>query len=109
MIELAKLDNGELIYGTYEECEAYADKVDSWVIKYMDHVNPSTVYKNFKYVEFDSPLKYNEIDSKCPFILYNKVWIIELKVSDLSNQEKEIYNLHKKVKHKKMPWWKNEI
>jgi len=48
MIELAKLDNGELIYGTYEECEAYADKVDSWVIKYMDHVNPSTVYKNSK-------------------------------------------------------------
>ena len=36
MIELAKLDNGELIYGTYEECEAYADKVDSWVIKYME-------------------------------------------------------------------------
>ena len=57
MIELAKLDNGELIYGTYEECEAYADKVDSWVIKYMDHVNPSTVYKNFKYVgnEMSSP------------------------------------------------------
>ena len=50
MIEIAKLDNGELIYGTYEECEAYADKVESWVIKYFDHVNPSTVYNKFKWV-----------------------------------------------------------
>ena len=49
-MELAKLDYGELIYVTYEECEAYADKVDSWVIRYFDHVNPSTVYKNFKYI-----------------------------------------------------------
>ena len=49
-MELAKLDNGELIYGTYEVCEQYADKVDSWVIRYFDHVNPSTVYKNFKYI-----------------------------------------------------------
>ena len=50
MIELATLDNGDLIYGTYEECEAYAEEKDSWVIKYFDHVNPSTVYKNFKYI-----------------------------------------------------------
>ena len=50
MTEIAKLDNGELIYGTYEECEAYADKVESWVIKYFDHVNPSTVYNKFKWV-----------------------------------------------------------
>ena len=50
MIELAKLDNGELSYGTYEECEDYAEKQNSWVIRYMDHINPSTVYKNFKYV-----------------------------------------------------------
>ena len=50
MIELAKLDNGELIYGTYEECEAYAEEQNSCVDRYLDHVNPSTVYKNFKYV-----------------------------------------------------------
>tara|TARA_Y100000361_G_C11054752_1_gene287246 strand:- start:2 stop:310 length:309 start_codon:yes stop_codon:yes gene_type:complete len=81
----------------------------SYYNKYIKDQQVPEIYKNFEYVEFDSPLKYNEIDSKCPFILYNKVWIIELKVSDLSNQEKEIYNLHKKVKHKKMPWWKNEI
>ena len=49
-MEIAKLDNGELIYGTYEECEAYADKVESWVIRYFDHVNPSTVYNKFKWV-----------------------------------------------------------
>ena len=49
-IEKAQLGNKELIYGTYEECEAYADKADSWVVRYFDHVNPSTVYKNFKYV-----------------------------------------------------------
>ncbi len=50
MIELAKLDNGEFIYGTYEECEAYAEEKDSWVVRYMDHVNPSTVYNTFKWV-----------------------------------------------------------
>ena len=58
-MELAKLDNGELIYGSYEECEEYADKVDSWVIRSFDHVNPSTVYKNFKYIgkELSNPYK----------------------------------------------------
>ena len=49
-IEIARLDNGEDIYGTYEECEQYAYKQNSWVIRYYDHVNPSTVYKHFKWV-----------------------------------------------------------
>ena len=49
-IELARLDNSEYVYGTYEEVEAYADKQDTCVDRYLDHVNPSTVYKNFKYV-----------------------------------------------------------
>ena len=49
-MELAKLQNGELIYGSYEECEAYAEQQDSCVDRYFDHINPSTVYKNFKYV-----------------------------------------------------------
>ena len=31
MIELAKLQNGELVYGTYEEVEAHADKNDTCV------------------------------------------------------------------------------
>ena len=50
MIELAKLDNNELVYGTYEEVEAYADKQDTCVDRYLDHVNPSTVYNKFKWV-----------------------------------------------------------
>tara|TARA_B110000003_G_C16478171_1_gene468498 strand:+ start:60 stop:326 length:267 start_codon:yes stop_codon:yes gene_type:complete len=49
-IELAKLDNNELVYGTYEEVEAYADKQDTCVDRYLDHVNPSTVYNKFKWV-----------------------------------------------------------
>ena len=59
MIELAKLNNGELVYGTYEEVEAYADKQTTCVDLYLDHVNPSTVYKNFKYVgnEMSNPYK----------------------------------------------------
>jgi len=59
MIELAKLDNNELIYGTYEECEAYAEEKDTWVTHYFDHVNPSTVYKNFKYVGHDMSSPYS--------------------------------------------------
>ena len=58
-IEKAQLGNKELIYGTYEECEAYADKADSWVVRYFDHVNPSTVYKNFKYIGNDMSNPYS--------------------------------------------------
>jgi len=49
-MELAKLQDGQLIYGTYEECEEYADKENTCVDRYFDYINPSTVYKNFKYV-----------------------------------------------------------
>ena len=49
-MELAKLQDGQLVYGTYEECEAYADKENTCVDRYFDHVNPSTVYKNVKYI-----------------------------------------------------------
>ena len=57
-MELAKLQNGELIYGSYEECEAYAEQQDSCVDIYFDHINPSTVYKNFKYVGNDMSNPY---------------------------------------------------
>ena len=50
MIEIAKLQNGQLVYGTYEEVEEYADKEDTCVERYFDHVNPSTVYDKFKWV-----------------------------------------------------------
>ena len=49
-IELAKLQDGQLVYGTYEEVEAYAEKEITCVDRYFDHVNTSTVYNNFKYV-----------------------------------------------------------
>ena len=49
-IELARLDNSEYVYGTYEEVEAYADKQYTCVDRYLDHVNPSTVYNKFKWV-----------------------------------------------------------
>tara|TARA_B100000900_G_scaffold415304_1_gene444694 strand:+ start:819 stop:1076 length:258 start_codon:yes stop_codon:yes gene_type:complete len=58
MIELAKLDDGQLVYGTYEEVEEYASKEDTCVIRYFDHVNPSTVYKNFKYIGNDMSSPY---------------------------------------------------
>ena len=75
MIELAKLDNNELVYGTYEEVEAYAEEKDTWVLNYFDHVNPSTVYKNFKYVGNDMsspysvsvPYDYNKAQTKGTF------------------------------------------
>ena len=50
MIELARLHNGEDVYGTYEEVEEYADKNDTCVVRYYDHVNPSTVYNTFKWI-----------------------------------------------------------
>ena len=59
MIELAKLDNEELVYGTYEEVEKYAEQKDTWVIRYFDHVNPSTVYKRFQYVGNDLSSPYS--------------------------------------------------
>ena len=48
--ELARLDNGKYVYGTYEEIEAYCEKENTWVQRYYDHVNPSTVYNTFKWI-----------------------------------------------------------
>lgn len=50
MIELAKLNNSEFVYGTYEEVEQYAEENNTCVDRYLDHVNPSTVYNQFKWV-----------------------------------------------------------
>ena len=36
MIELAKLQNGELVYGLYEEVEDYAYENDTCVDRYLD-------------------------------------------------------------------------
>ena len=49
-IELAKLQDGQLVYGTYEEVENYAENENTCVVRYFDHVNTSTVYNQFKRV-----------------------------------------------------------
>ena len=41
---------GRLVYGTYEEIETWCEKNDMWVDRYMDHVNPSTVYNTGEWV-----------------------------------------------------------
>ena len=50
MIELAQLQDGQLVYGLYEEVEAYDEKEDTCVEHYFDHVAPFVVQKNFTYV-----------------------------------------------------------
>ena len=51
MIELAQLQDGQLVYGLYEEVEAYIyEKEDTCVEHYFDHVAPFVVQKNFTYV-----------------------------------------------------------
>ena len=41
---------GTVVYGTYEEIEEWCEKNDMWVDKYMDHVNPSTIYNTAEWV-----------------------------------------------------------
>lgn len=49
-LEFARLDAMTYVYGTYEEVEEYCSKNDYVVDRYLNHVNPSTVYSQFKYV-----------------------------------------------------------
>ena len=49
-IELAKLDDGSLVYGSVEEIEAHADQHDRFVTDYLDHLSPAHVQKFGKYV-----------------------------------------------------------
>lgn len=41
---------GTLVYGTYEEVEEWCEKNNMWVDKYLDHVNPSTLYNTAEWV-----------------------------------------------------------
>ena len=41
---------GTLVYGTYDEIEEWCEENDMWVDKYMDHVNPSTLYNTAEWV-----------------------------------------------------------
>ena len=63
--ELARLANGENVLGTYEEIEKYADKQNTCVDQYLNHVNPSTVQSQFKYVG----------DSVNPYVVANPIYI----------------------------------
>ena len=38
------------VYGTWEEVERYADSIDGWVDKYLDHLAPCMVQSNFTYI-----------------------------------------------------------
>ena len=48
--ELALLGNNEYVSGLYDEIEEYCKEQDTYVERYLDHVNPSSVQKGFKYV-----------------------------------------------------------
>ena len=50
MIGIARLQDGQYVYGTYEEVEEYAEKEDTCVEHFFVLVNPSTVYNKFKWV-----------------------------------------------------------
>ena len=41
---------GTLVYGTHEEVEAWCEKNNMWVDRYLDHVNPSTLYNTGEWV-----------------------------------------------------------
>ena len=38
------------VYGTWEEVERYADSIDGWVDKYLDHLAPCMVQSNYTYI-----------------------------------------------------------
>jgi hypothetical protein len=40
----------EYVHGTYEEVENYCKEMKYWVDKYLNHVDPMTVQRHFKYV-----------------------------------------------------------
>ena len=46
--EVAKLQDGQLVYGTYEEVESYAENQNTCVDKYFDHVAPFCCIKKFQ-------------------------------------------------------------
>ena len=50
VVELAKLDDGQIVYGSMEEIEAHADQHDRFVTDYLDHMSPAHVQKFGKYV-----------------------------------------------------------
>ena len=50
IVELAKLDDGQLVYGSVQEIEEYVEQQDRFVTDYLDHMSPAHVQKFGKYV-----------------------------------------------------------
>ena len=49
--EIAKLDDGSIIYGSVQEIEQWVQANDPrWVTRYLDHMSPAHVQKFGKYV-----------------------------------------------------------
>ena len=40
----------DYVHWTYEEVENYCDANNYWVDRYLDHVDPMTVQRHFKYI-----------------------------------------------------------
>lgn len=59
-----KMDNGEYIYGTNLDIGKYSVKYDCDCEHEFEHVNPSTLYKQFTYVGTDHNPTSFETQSK---------------------------------------------
>ena len=50
VVELAKLDDGQIVYGSMQEIEEWVEQHDRFVTDYLDHMSPAHVQKFGKYV-----------------------------------------------------------
>ena len=50
VVELASLDDGQLVYGSMQEIEQYVEQQDRFVERYLGHMSPAHVQKFGKYV-----------------------------------------------------------
>lgn len=50
IVERAKLDDGQIVYGSVQEIEEWVEQHDRFVTDYLDHMSPAHVQKFGKYV-----------------------------------------------------------
>ena len=50
VVELAELDDGQIVYGSVQEIEQYVEQQDRFVERYLGHMSPAHVQKFGKYV-----------------------------------------------------------
>ncbi len=110
MVELAQLQDGQLVYGLYEEIEKYADKEDTCVEHYFDHVAPFVVQKNFKYVIDKAGLDWSHGKT----IIGNSEWHDELEDNRLSMYESDLwgvpsFRLHRGDKLLNLGWGQDRL